>query len=321
MGSKGPSARRAKARAGLGGGPGGGAPWPCLLLMTERFSADWLALREPFDVAARSVVLAERLVGLLPARPRLLDLGAGTGGLFRWLAPLIGRAQVWTLADADPELLADAFFSIADWAEGHGWTVTWPGHAARRALLVHAPSGAWRVEALQVDLADAPAGLPLAAVDAVLSSALLDLVSAAWLERLVAALRTPFLATLDVDGREAFLPAHPDDARVRSSFRRDQGRDKGFGRALGVHAPRALHAALAGRGFAVASAPSDWRIAAPGLAMSRALVEGHAEAAVRASPGAGHAIDAWRRARMRHGLQGRLAIRIGHRDSLGLPPR
>jgi hypothetical protein len=174
---------------------------------------------------------------------------------------------------------------------------------------------------LQVDLADAPAGLPLAAVDAVLSSALLDLVSAAWLQRLVAALSTPLLATLDVDGREAFLPPHPADARVRVSFRRDQGRDKGFGRALGAHAPPLLHAALAARGFAVASAPSDWRIGAPALAMSRMLVEGHAEAAVRASPAAWRAIDAWRRARMRQALQGRLAIRIGHRDSLGLPPR
>jgi hypothetical protein len=286
--------------------------------MTERFSADWLALREPFDTAARSVALAERLLGLLPERPRLLDLGAGSGGLFRWLAPLIGRAQVWTLADADAELLAKAFVTIADWAEARGCTVTWPG---RRALLVHAPSGAWRVEALQVDLAASPAALPLAAVDAVLSSALLDLVSAAWLQRLVAALRTPFLATLDVDGREAFLPPHPFDARVRVSFRRDQGRDKGFGRALGAHAPRTLHAALAARGFAVASALSDWRIEAAALPMVRALVEGHAEAAVRATPGARRAIDAWRLTRMHQALHGRLAIRTGHRDSLGLPPR
>ena len=61
--------------------------------MPEHFDASWLELREPFDAAARSVPLARQLAGLLPARPHLLDLGAGTGSLFRWLAPIIGSAQ------------------------------------------------------------------------------------------------------------------------------------------------------------------------------------------------------------------------------------
>jgi hypothetical protein len=287
--------------------------------MTERFSADWLALREPFDAAARSVELAERLAGVLPLRPVLLDLGAGSGSLFRWLAPIIARAQVWVLVDADEELLLRAFDDIADWAEARGWTVTRPGRGGHRALLVHAPFGAWRVEALCIDFAMAP--LPLGEVDAVVCSALLDLVSAAWVWRLVAALRTPLLACLGVDGRESFLPPHPYDARVRWGFRRDQGRDKGFGPALGRHAPTVLHAALAAHSFNVASALSDWRIPASALAMLAALVPGHAEAAARAHPGSRAAIDAWRKARMHQAIAGRLAIRVGHRDSLGLPPR
>jgi hypothetical protein len=288
--------------------------------MPDRFPADWLALREPFDAAARSGELARRLVAVLPVRPRLLDLGAGTGALFRWLAPMIGRAQVWTLADADEDLLLRAYDEIADWADLRGWPVTWPGRGHHRALIVHAPAGAWRVEALGVDLLRAPEGLPLGAVDAVVCSALLDLVSAAWVERLVATLRVPMLACLTVDGREAFLPPHPYDARVRAGFRRDQARDKGFGPALGVRASAALHRAMAARSWQVASAPTVWRIPAAALAMSRVLVEGYAEAASRARPSWGNAIDAWRGARMRQAVAGRLAIRIGHRDSLGLPP-
>jgi hypothetical protein len=285
--------------------------------MTERFSADWLALREPFDAAARCVALAERLASLLPVRPHLLDLGAGSGSLLRWLAPIVGRAQVWTLADADEDLLLRAYDDIARWARGQGWAAT-QGH---RALLVHTPRGALRVEALRVDLAAAPAALPLDAVDAVVCSALLDLVSAPWLEALVAALCTPLLACLSVDGRDAFLPGHPLDPCVRAGFRRDQGRDKGFGPALGAHAPAALHAALAAHGFRVASAPSDWRIPATALAMLRELVPGYAEAAARARPAHRRAIGAWRKARMHQAVAGRLAIRIGHRDSLALPPR
>jgi len=191
----------------------------------------------------------------------------------------------------------------------------------RRALLVHTPRGVWRVEAQRVDLAAAPAALPLGEVDAVVCSALLDLVSAVWLERLVAALRTPMLACLSVDGRDAFLPGHAMDACVRAGFRRDQGRDKGFGPALGRHAPAALHRVLAARGFVTASAPSDWRIPTAALAMLSELVAGYAEAAGRARPARWNSIDAWRKARMHQAITGRLAIRVGHRDSLGLPPR
>ncbi len=60
--------------------------------MSDAFDAAWLALREPFDAAARSRALAEALIAHLPARPRLLDLGCGTGSLFRWLAPMHRRA-------------------------------------------------------------------------------------------------------------------------------------------------------------------------------------------------------------------------------------
>jgi hypothetical protein len=47
--------------------------------MAESFDGDWLDLREPFDAAARDPGLATRLAAALPARPRILDLGAGTG--------------------------------------------------------------------------------------------------------------------------------------------------------------------------------------------------------------------------------------------------
>ena len=90
-------------------------------------------------------------------------------------------------------------------------------------------AGAWRVETLVADLAEAPRGLPLHNVDAVVSSALCDLVSRDWVERLAAALRVPFYAALCVTGRDRFTPPHPADRVVADGFRRDQGRDKGFG--------------------------------------------------------------------------------------------
>ena len=92
--------------------------------MAETFDGDWLALREPFDAASRSVALAQRLGAALPARARLIDLGAGTGSLFRWLAPILDRPQEWTLADADAALLERAFAEISRWATSRGLPVT-----------------------------------------------------------------------------------------------------------------------------------------------------------------------------------------------------
>lgn len=51
--------------------------------------AQWLALREPADVAARATDLVEAVRATLTGdRPYVVhDLGAGTGSLGRWLAP------------------------------------------------------------------------------------------------------------------------------------------------------------------------------------------------------------------------------------------
>jgi SAM-dependent methyltransferase len=286
--------------------------------VTEGFAAEWLTLREPFDHAARSIALARQLATRLPARrPSLLDLGAGTGSLFRFLAPIIGRGQDWILADADAALLEDAFGRTAAWARRQGFAAT----ASGDTLLVSTPNGLWRMQAMQCDLAGigvVPVALP--ETDAVLCSALLDLVSSAWLRRLVAGLRVPFLACLSVDGRDGWVPKHRSDTLVRAAFRRDQGRDKGFGPALGDAAvPVALHA-LAARGFIAATAPSDWRVPRTALRMQRALIEGAADAARNAHPSHAVAIADWQAARLLQAMRARLAIRIGHRDILAMPP-
>ncbi|MCS6854662.1 MAG: class I SAM-dependent methyltransferase [Elioraea sp.] len=283
--------------------------------MSETFSPDWLALREPFDRAARSPRLAAALAEALPARPRLIDLGAGTGSLFRWLAPRLARAQVWTLVDADAALLDEAFARIAAWAESAGFRVTAPG----RALLVHTPHGAWRVEALARDVATDPGRLPLRDHDAVVCSALLDLVSARWLAELASALRSPFAAFLSVDGRDVWLPRDADDRLIARAFARDMGRDKGFGPALGPRAPAQAARLFAACGFRVFSAPSDWIIPPIGHAMLAAMVTGHADAAAAALPALADRIETWRERRLRQIARRRLALRIGHRDLLALP--
>lgn len=279
--------------------------------MSERFGADWLALREPFDAAARSRALATRLIACLPAHPHLLDLGAGTGSLLRWLAPMIGRSQAWTLLDADSALLDLGFARIAEWAGQQGWHVTFPG----RGMSVYAPGFTVCAETMKGDLA----ATTLPRADAILCSALLDLVSLRWLETLAAQLAVPFLACLSIDGRQSWQPLHWADARVRTALHCDLHRDKGFGPALGPSAPATALRLLDARGFHVASAQADWRIPSTSTPMLGALISGTADAAAGAGPQHAPAVEAWRRARRECAAAGRLAIQIGHRDILAIP--
>lgn len=288
----------------------------------ESFDGDWLALREPFDAMARNQEIARALMAQLDekGRPRFLDLGAGTGSLTRWLGHFVGRAHAWVLADADAELMARAFDTMMDAAEAIGWRATWP---QRKVLLLHAPEGAWRIEGVLTNLAEAPEGLPLQNVDAVTCSALCDLVSEAWVTRLAAALarrKLPFYAALNVTGRERFMPPCPGDALVARGFARDQRRAKGFGGlALGAAATDTIARIFAGHGYRVLRGASPWVIPRQAGEMALELALGHAEAALRHERRGAADIRAWAETRAEQAEAGRLSARVEHQDILCLP--
>lgn len=291
-------------------------------MRVETFDGDWLELREPFDAAARNPEIAAALMQHLDdkGRPRFLDLGAGTGSLTRWLGHFVGRAHAWVLADADAELMARAFDTMMDAADAIGWRATWP---QRKVLLLHPPQGAWRIEGILTNLADAPEGLPLGNVDAVTCSALCDLVSEAWLVRLAAALaprKLPFYAALNVTGRERFMPPCPGDALVARGFARDQRRAKGFGGlALGAAATDAIARVFAAQGYRVLRGASPWVVSRQSGDMAHELAMGHAEAALRHEKRGSGRIRAWADTRTAHYDAGILSARVEHQDILCLP--
>jgi SAM-dependent methyltransferase len=286
------------------------------------FDKDWLALREPFDREARSPELAGRLISALAncEVPRIVDLGGGTGANFRVLAPLIGRDQHWRVLDLDRGLLDHALGAIAEWARESGW-------AARRegpqTVVVEAATGRWSLTVEGFDLSAALEICPFESFDAVVTTAFLDLVSAAWVERFahrLAQSQRPFLATLTVDGRRSWSPAHSDDAWIESAFRDHQGGDKGFGPSLGVDATEAASRALGARGFRVQERASDWRIEGVlAHAMLARLMEDSAAVAYEVCPAESSRIEAWRRLRLAQIERAELGYLVGHRDLLALP--
>ena len=58
------------------------------------FSADWLALREPYDIGARNPHVLDAVVASLAGnnQVRIVDLACGTGSTVRALAPRRSQA-------------------------------------------------------------------------------------------------------------------------------------------------------------------------------------------------------------------------------------
>jgi hypothetical protein len=279
------------------------------------FDAAWLRLREPLDAASRAHRLAGTLRRVLPERPlAVTDLATGTGSNLRYLCARLAGSQSWTLIDRERALLDALPAQLDAWAHACGARLTRDGDT----LLVGLPGLDCRARTLCRDLADLDA-LELPAGSLVTASALLDLVSAGWLEALAErclAARAAALFALTYDGRIGFEPREPDDATVTALVNRHQLGDKGFGPALGPAAGEHAREAFARRGFHVATARSDWHIRPDARALQDALLDGWLAAASEIEPDRAAALERWAAARRAHVAAGRSALTVGHVDVL-----
>jgi len=267
------------------------------------FSADWLALRDPADIAARSARLAQAIARVLSSADpvRALDLAAGTGSNTRYLADYLTTNQQWLLVDHDPQLL----------------------HRAAKSMPSSIASGGSGTTIRQADLrAIAGGGLGelFEGRELVTASALLDLVSDLWLREAVARCREQravVLFALSYDGRMQCTPEDPGDARIRDLVNEHQRGDKGFGPALGPGAvERAVHW-LTESGYSVQRERSDWILTAEARALQRPLIDGWADAAAELAPAELASIRQWQARRLAHVDAGRSRILVGHEDVAG----
>jgi hypothetical protein len=283
------------------------------------FSADWLALREPFDAAARAArLVADLKRHVAPSTEKapleVVDLGAGAGSNLRYLAPLLGGVQRWRLVDHDALLLDAAIATTDAWAIARGAETRRNGSR----LEIRAAGFACDVACERVDLKRPAIDLPPDGL--VTAAALLDLVSHAWLEALARrcrAARAAVLLALTYDGRTTAKPAEPEDPVVLGMFNRHQLFDKGFGPALGMSAPGAAEAAFEAHRYELRVATSDWVVSPKDQELQLALLDGWLGAALEIAPESRLALTSWHMRRRAHVLGGRSELRVGHVDLAG----
>jgi SAM-dependent methyltransferase len=267
-----------------------------------RVGAGWLALREPADAAARAADLVEALERHLPpgGRRAVHDLGCGTGGMGRWLAPRLPGSQHWVLHDRDPALLAVA-------------TAAGPGPAADGAAVTFETRRSDITLLRPVDLL----GAALVTV-----SALLDVLTEDELARLLAVCAgagCPMLLTLTVVGRVELTPADPLDRRVAAAFDAHQRRTTERGRLLGPDAVAVAVAQLGRLGAEVLVRPSPWRLGASEADLAAEWFTGWLGAACEQSAELAAETGAYARRRLAQAAAGQLTVTVDHADLLVLP--
>jgi SAM-dependent methyltransferase len=284
----------------------------------NEFMADWLALREPADRAARSMrlsrLVAERLAGHDPVR--VLDLGTGTGANLRFLGEQFAAAQQWTLVDRDAVLLRQVAQRVSSWGTSRGYVAS--GNAAGFGL--RGATFDCRVETRASDLSKFADPSLFDGRDLVTASALLDLVSVRWLEALATRCRAAgavVLFVLTYDGRILCEPREPEDALVRDLVNRHQRTRKGFGRALGPEAADTAARAFQSAGYEVHGDASDWQLTPAQTDLQRQLLDGWAQAAAEIDPAQKPAIDDWKARRFTHIAAGVSQVTVGHTDLAG----
>ena len=74
------------------------------------FSAEWLALREPYDLAARNATVLDAMLAAFRGQASIsvVDLACGTGATLRAIGARLPARQNWRLVDNDLGLLAQA---------------------------------------------------------------------------------------------------------------------------------------------------------------------------------------------------------------------
>jgi hypothetical protein len=280
--------------------------------MIEKFTGDWLSLREAVDAAARNRDVVQQLVAWREHHSQLtiMDLGAGSGANFRFLAPRLGGEQRWLLLDNDSQLLDSIDAMMHRWASVNGFYI----EPQTSGLRITGHQFSCLLESRQFDLRYIE---DLASTQLVTASALLDLVSGVWLENLAQRCRsagTAIYFALTYDGLVDWQPRDKADAAVHEWVNCHQRTDKGFGPALGPQAAEFAMHCLQRQGYHVVPGRSIWQLGTDEAKLQLALAAGYAEAVMQQKEAAATWVNDWLLRRRRLITDSLSNVTVGHTD-------
>ena len=256
------------------------------------FSADWLALREPADHAARSTALTRAVAEALAQRPGAGHprSGCGTGSNFRFISARGPACRRCALA---------------------------AGRSRRRAARARSAVGGCRNAVPRsldagrsVDLRRPRAGHGLGA-----ARSRVRRVAPRARRSGARTAGAAVLFALNYDGRIICTPEDADDGTIVALVNQHQQTDKGFGPALGPDADRSRRALVPRSTVTRCSArASDWMLTPASGELQRQLIDGWTQAATEIAPEQARLIDRWRERRLAHLAAGWSQIVVGHED-------
>jgi Methyltransferase domain len=262
------------------------------------FTAEWLALREPHDLAARNPAVLDAVTRSFQSATSLhvVDLACGSGSTVRALQAYLPVQQHWDLVDNETDLLALACSRNRD----KGITLN-PVH---------------------LDLSRNFEAALRGTVNLITISALLDLVSQEWLDQFlqeIAARHLPVYAALTYDGRTDLSPPDPFDGQIVSAVNAHQLTDKGFGPALGPSAARSAISGLRALGYLLVDGESDWIFRPDDRQIQDDMLEGWSNAAREMGTLSETDIADWLSRRKVMISKGVSSMRVGHVDFFAVP--
>lgn len=273
------------------------------------FDSEWLTLRRRADHQARHTLFNEEAAYWLTTRHRahVVDLGAGGGNNAHYLIPWLGPQQYWRLLDHDAKLLKEAEKNLEP--------VVGDEHQLETQV----------VDLNRLDLKHLDQQSP---IDLVSASALLDLASQAWIERLAKMcvdIGAAVLFALNVNGHWSITGnKHPLDETIRQAFNAHQRRSKGLGEgpAMGPLAIHTAEDAFKALGYGVQTGTSVWQLLA-GSAYTKGLgfrlISGWHQAACEMLPDQSDEFDVWFVSRQTDLANGQVGIEVGHTDLYAEP--
>jgi len=239
-----------------------------------QFATDWLEERNRFDEAARNPQVEHAFLQAAQQYDpvNIIDLGAGSGATFLYLAPKIPGSQRWTLVELNPSLLKHARQRIKLWSHAKGMQTTLEN---TDQIVLQREKQEISVQFTKGSLLQLEQLLPLEYYQLVTASAVNDLLSRDMLEQLLQTLHRYKLGCytmLNYQGMH-FFPEEGQDTAMIAAYEKHMQRQQDFGKALGpdcADAFRQIGQQLYGK--SPVEGQSDWIIRPSDRLMHRYLL-------------------------------------------------